>query len=77
MFRNLGKGYRMGGKKGNARTRAAKNRKGGGKGGEDEMMEGMMAMMMMGEMMSMGLDDDDLMDGFAFGGKMPGMPGKK
>ena len=72
MFRNLGKGYRMGGKKGNARTRAAKNRKGGGKGGEDEIMEGMMAMMMMGEMTSMGLDNDFAMDGFEFGCKIPG-----
>ena len=42
---------------------------------DEDMMEEMVAMMMMGEMMSMGLDDDELEDGFGFGMKMPpGMP---
>jgi len=41
---------------------------------EEDMMEDMMAMMMMGDLMSMGLDDDELEKGFGFGMKMPGMP---
>ena len=38
------------------------------------MMEQMMAMMMMGDMMNMGMDEDEMED-FDFGG-FPGMPTK-
>ena len=36
------------------------------------MMEDMMAMMMMGDLMTMGMDEKDLEKGFSFGAKMPG-----
>ena len=59
----------MGGKRGGKmRSRAAKNAK--MKGGND-MMEDMMAMMMMGDLMTMGMEDElDEMGGFGFGMKM-------
>ena len=75
LFRGLGRNYRggLGGKRGNLRSKA-KNKHGGGGAGmrggrkdEEAMMEEMMAAMMMGDLMSMGLDDDDLEDGFGFG----------
>lgn len=76
-FRGLGKNYRMGAQRGNLRTRAMKGAKKGKGGGKDEidMMDDMMAMMMMGEMMSMGMNESELDKGFGFGVKMP--KGKK
>ena len=58
VFKNMGKGYRVGAKQG-TRARAAKAAKGGMKGMDG--LEDMMAMMMMGEMMGdiMGAFDSD------------------
>ena len=70
-FRGLGRNYRMGPPRGNLRTRAQKGGKKGKGGGRDEidMMDDMMAMMMMGEMMGMGMNEKDLDKGF--GMKIP------